>query len=416
MVNRAHNSDRKQEHAMFVWLLFVLLSSLGIALSSGCSFKIPANYSNTALPIEKNSSTPISVRTTIFLSRLDEIDDLSMTFTTTVTLALWWNDQRLITVPGKDPMRCRRIILDSESAARIWKPAVYIFDNVHTDIISAYDESSFIQVFPTSKGLSWVLRVRATVGCDMDFNRYPLDKQDCKFVIGSLVHKSNKLHLNVSLARIAFIKVKHQYYFDIEEIRPEMLDQANNGDVSAYKSGGFKISLRRKVVPFILNYYFPTGQLVAISWISYFIPSHMVPGRMALLVTVLLTIVNLSSSARDGAPKADKLTALDVWLLACLVFVAGTLFEYAILLRIRFSKMKIAKQSVMFGNSLFLMRSMGENKDKDATNNERNIAAEDEEEERLIRKCALIDNASLLASILLFVIFNIVYWAYTFAD
>ena len=79
--------------------------------------------------------------------------------------------------------------------------------------------------------------------------------------------------------------------------------------------------------------YLPTGLLVMISWISFFIP---VRGRMALLVTIFLMIINLSASSRAVAPRAKALTALDTWLLTSIIYVTVALFEYALLLKNRF--------------------------------------------------------------------------------
>ena len=82
--------------------------------------------------------------------------------------------------------------------------------------------------------------------------------------------------------------------------------------------------------------YLPTGLLVMISWISFFIPPDIVPGRMALLVTIFLMIINLSASSRVVAPRAKALTALDIWLLTSMIYVTMALFEYALLLKNRF--------------------------------------------------------------------------------
>lgn len=71
-------------------------------------------------------------------------------------------------------------------------------------------------------------------------------------------------------------------------------------------------------------------RLVA-SYFSFIIPrDKSVAGRMGLLVTVFLTLANISSSERNRAPKADGLTSMDAWLLACMLFVASAVFEYAL--------------------------------------------------------------------------------------
>ena len=59
-------------------------------------------------------------------------------------------------------------------------------------------------------------------------------------------------------------------------------------------------------------------------------------GRMALLVTLFLVLVNIFNNVTTNTPKAEGLTAIEAWMLACILFVFATLAEYAGLL---FNKM-----------------------------------------------------------------------------
>ena len=80
-------------------------------------------------------------------------------------------------------------------------------------------------------------------------------------------------------------------------------------------------------------------------WISFsfLIPSDLVPGRMSLLITTLLMLINISSSARENSPVSDTFSLIDLWLLTCTIFVAMALFEYAIVIKIRYTKRSLAE-------------------------------------------------------------------------
>ena len=54
-----------------------------------------------------------------------------------------------------------------------------------------------------------------------------------------------------------------------------------------------------------------------------------IPGRMALLVTLFLVLVNIFNTVTTNTPKAEGLTAIEAWMLACILFVFGALTEYA---------------------------------------------------------------------------------------
>ena len=48
--------------------------------------------------------------------------------------------------------------------------------------------------------------------------------------------------------------------------------------------------------------YMPSFIFVVASWISFVVKPEVVPGRMALLVTILLVQLNLFNNAKDKAP------------------------------------------------------------------------------------------------------------------
>ena len=58
---------------------------------------------------------------------------------------------------------------------------------------------------------------------------------------------------------------------------------------------------------------------------------------MSLLVVALLMLVNISGTARGAAPvSAAAFSLLDLWLLACTASVALALFEYAIVVKMKY--------------------------------------------------------------------------------
>ena len=86
--------------------------------------------------------------------------------------------------------------------------------------------------------------------------------------------------------------------------------------------------------------YFNIGLFVVVSWISFVVPPEVIPGRMALLVTLFLVLVNIFNTVTTNTPKAEGiynfiqamalyifpgLTAIEMWMLSCILFVFGAL-------------------------------------------------------------------------------------------
>ena len=55
---------------------------------------------------------------------------------------------------------------------------------------------------------------------------------------------------------------------------------------------------------------------------------------MALLVTLFLVLVNIFNSVTANAPKSEGLTAVETWVVMCILHVFCVLLEYAIILKI----------------------------------------------------------------------------------
>ena len=69
-----------------------------------------------------------------------------------------------------------------------------------------------------------------------------------------------------------------------------------SGEGKNYSSVGFKIKMDRYSSKYFINYYIPSMVFVFVSWVSFIIPPENVPGRMGLLVTMLLVLINQFSS------------------------------------------------------------------------------------------------------------------------
>ena len=60
---------------------------------------------------------------------------------------------------------------------------------------------------------------------------------------------------------------------------------------------------------------------VVTSWVSFLIKPEVVPGRMGLLVTLFLVLINIFNSVREQAPISSRLNAIDLYLVVCIFLV-----------------------------------------------------------------------------------------------
>jgi len=62
------------------------------------------------------------------------------------------------------------------------------------------------------------------------------------------------------------------------------------------------------------------------------IPPEVVPGRMTLLVTLFLVLINIFTNITTNSPNVEGLTSISAWVITCILFVFGALLGYAGLL------------------------------------------------------------------------------------
>ena len=56
---------------------------------------------------------------------------------------------------------------------------------------------------------------------------------------------------------------------------------------------GSNMDVKRRILPYLIQYYLPCASIVAVSSASFIIPLTAIPGRVSLVVTLFLTLTNL---------------------------------------------------------------------------------------------------------------------------
>lgn len=73
-----------------------------------------------------------------------------------------------------------------------------------------------------------------------------------------------------------------------------------------------EITLSREVKSYLLENYLPSTLFVSMSWGSFVVVPEIVPGRMVLLVTTLLSLITMFDTVRNNSPDALELKCLEV--------------------------------------------------------------------------------------------------------
>ena len=152
----------------------------------------------------------------------------------------------------------------------------------------------------------------------MDYGMYPFDTQRCRFHMKStgknMTYEVRQRGFKLIASRIEYETLFQVFTtdllynndslvmeaFDISYI--PLRDDTLTNNKEMFSLAGFVVEMRRSPVPFFMNVYLPTALLTVISFIGFLIPVDVVPGRMALLVTIFLMLVNISNDECNRSP------------------------------------------------------------------------------------------------------------------
>uniref|UniRef100_A0A8D2IZ33 Gamma-aminobutyric acid type A receptor gamma2 subunit n=1 Tax=Varanus komodoensis TaxID=61221 RepID=A0A8D2IZ33_VARKO len=110
----------------------------------------------------------------------------------------------------------------------------------------------------------------------------------------------------------------------------------NTTEVVPTTSGDYVVmavyfDLSRRMGYFTIQTYIPCTLIVVLSWVSFWINKDAVPARTSLGITTVLTMTTLSTIARKSLPKVSYVTAMDLFVSVCFIFVFSALVEYGTL-------------------------------------------------------------------------------------
>jgi len=409
---------------VFVWgILQVVQSKSGDDMV--CQYKdeevinnhlcLPADYNKFDLPYrDRTNIIDIGIDITDVL----RINDKEYSVEFSSYFNVMWTEPRLH-IPDRflhelnesDSAAGEMIPVNLELVNELWLPNIFIY-NLKTFKV--------VEVLSKHAGL-WITRDREIMYsqathinfiCPMRYDSFPLDTQTCKFQVGSYSYDMTKMLFIQSNKVQGYVKTTHSvvldYAVDVHVLNDEDL-QLSYGELGNFSVAGFEMKLSRHISHYLITYYLPSGLFVVVSWISFVVPPEVIPGRMALLVTLFLVLVNIFNTVTTNTPKAEGLTAIEAWMLSCILFVFGCLIEYAIILLRKQSESVRPPPShvklICRDNYKYEVTSPN-----GAQGSHEQLQLEEPKKKRCGENFVKADRFFLIAMPFLFIVFNVIYW------
>ena len=269
--------------------------------------------------IEKmNSDTPPDPKeVNVFIVfedlKLLEKDEIQQTLTAHLGMKMLWSDHRMKTnfshedekdtVYDEINIRALKYLMmgkEIRDVLRVWLPD-YDFDR-QLKVTPYYAEKSFLTSLKVlrkalGKNSSMIelgLDMKLTVQCEFDFSDYPMDTQNCNFVLRNRRFANNKF----------WLPMHHQMFSSSQphlELGSTIRVSGMGGTGNIANKTGIKIEMKRVLTPFVLQCYSPTVATVLISAIGFIVPWSDITGKITLEVTLFLTLCSIFYDSRVSA-------------------------------------------------------------------------------------------------------------------
>uniref|UniRef100_A0A8C5P3A0 Glycine receptor, beta subunit n=1 Tax=Jaculus jaculus TaxID=51337 RepID=A0A8C5P3A0_JACJA len=240
---------------------------------------------------------PVDVVVNIFINSFGSIQETTMDYRVNIFLRQKWNDPRL-KLPS-DFRGSDALTVDPTMYKCLWKPDLFFANEKSANFHDVTQENILLFIFRDGDVLV-SMRLSITLSCPLDLTLFPMDTQRCKMQLESFGYTTDDLRFiwqsgdPVQLEKIALPQ------FDIKK------EDIEYGNCTKYYKG-----------------------------------------------TGIFSVLSLASECTTLAaelPKVSYVKALDVWLIACLLFGFASLVEYAVVQvmlnnpkRVEAEKARIAK-------------------------------------------------------------------------
>ena len=279
---------------------------------------LPNDYHKEISPTGEDEHI-VHINSSIWLRNIREINAVDKTMTVDITLTLYWIDNRILKKFTKHNMnkhaggKAGIMVLPIEKLDDIWRPDLYIFDmayfesykvNAPVDSISIlynywWSASDYNRDYTLNNTvLQYYIDARAKIYCfKFSFERFPMEGNTCTFVLGTSLTRANFAwsvdNDDWRYHSLNYHEIVNGYEITNVSWLNESPKSVNENYAGMGRAIGFEVSVKRQLMPFLVQYYIPCIAIVLLTQISFIIPLTAIPGRVALLVTEFLTLTNI---------------------------------------------------------------------------------------------------------------------------
>uniref|UniRef100_A0A8C5LW64 Gamma-aminobutyric acid receptor subunit gamma-3 n=1 Tax=Leptobrachium leishanense TaxID=445787 RepID=A0A8C5LW64_9ANUR len=268
----------------------------------------------------------ISVTYILFTSQKRSYDFLLLIeYQIDIFFAQTWTDSRL-----RFNSTMKILTLNSNMVGLIWIPDTIFRNSKTAEAHWITTPNQLLRIWNDGKIL-YTLRLTINAECQLQLHNFPMDEHSCPLIFSSYGYPMDEMTYRWRKNSVETSNQKswRLYQFDFMGLR-------NTTEIVSTSAGDYIVmtvyfDLSRRMGYFTIQTYIPCILTVVLSWVSFWIKKDATPARTALGITTVLTMTTLSTIARKSLPRVSYVTAMDLFVTVCFLFVFAALMEYAAL-------------------------------------------------------------------------------------
>uniref|UniRef100_A0A673CR87 Gamma-aminobutyric acid receptor subunit gamma-3 n=1 Tax=Sphaeramia orbicularis TaxID=375764 RepID=A0A673CR87_9TELE len=268
---------------------------------------------------------PTVIDVDIFVNSIGPVSSINMEYQIDIIFAQTWTDSRL-----RYNSTMKILTLNSNMVGLIWLPDTIFRNSKTAESHWITMPNQLLRIWNDGKIL-YTLRLTINAECQLQLHNFPMDEHSCPLIFSSYGYPRDEMiyKWRKNSVEAADQKSWRLYQFDFMGLR-------NTTDVIKTTAGDYVVmtvyfDLSRRMGYFTIQTYIPCILTVVLSWVSFWIKKDATPARTALGITTVLTMTTLSTVARTSLPRVSYVTAMDLFVTVCFLFVFAALMEYATL-------------------------------------------------------------------------------------
>ncbi|XP_071530778.1 glycine receptor subunit alpha-3-like [Panulirus ornatus] len=310
------------------------------------------------LPPRGHHDSPLEITPGITLTRISDVDGISMVINLEFLLLLTWRDER---VSFRHLDRSTKTLIPKRDSEQLWRPRSQAM-NLLAGEIKLLDETFTVGpasnatlpnfnsverdlVYPgTHNDITLSTHSAAKFTCSFDLYFYPFDVQECSIDLHLLDDFEGSVRFAEGGGTASYTGPKDLALYTVRNVHLDSDDERNLLRL--------KFELQRRLGVILLSTFVPSVLLLSVSWATLFVKLEALNVRAIMSLTTLLVLYTLFSNLSSSVPHTAAIKLIDIWfffiiLLIFMNIMMHIFIEFVVLLPKKTHRVVPIHQSVL---------------------------------------------------------------------